>query len=209
MSRRHALFLASVTLALLPATSAFGQRTSFAGPDVHPRLAGQAVVGRPVAPDLALRDQDEKLVQLSSQRGRLVLLAFLYTHCRDVCPLIAGNLNDALRQLGSARNSVRVLAVSVDPRNDTPQAVRRFIKTHRLLPQFRYLTGTRQWLEPVWQAYHLVINPTNPDTVAHSAFVLLIDQAGLERAVYTSHVRAADLVHDLRLLLNERTRAGN
>ena len=35
-----------------------------------------------------------------------------------------------------------MLAVSVDPKGDTPSAVRHFIAVHRLLPEFLYLTGT-------------------------------------------------------------------
>jgi protein SCO1 len=169
--------------------------------------AGSAHASPVRAPDFALRDQDGRLVRLSAERGRFVVLAFLYTHCRDVCPLVAEQLNEALRELGPARSSVRVLAVSVDPRGDTPDAVRRFVRLHRLLPQFRYLIGTRQWLEPVWRAYHLVVYPSGPDVVAHSSFELLVDRAGIERALYTSHVRAREVVRDLRALERGGTRS--
>src|SRR6266508_2960878 len=74
------------------------------------RFAG-AELGQPQrAPDLALHDQDGKLVRLSAQRGRFVLVTFLYTRCPDVCPLIAQNLNGALRELRSDGRSVRVFA---------------------------------------------------------------------------------------------------
>ena len=42
-----------------------------------------------------------KIVRLSGQRGRVVLLTFLYTRCPDVCPLLAANLNAVLRSLGA------------------------------------------------------------------------------------------------------------
>ncbi len=57
---------------------------------------------------------------MGDQRGKLVLLTFLYTNCPDVCPLITQNLNEALQMLGAKRDDVRVLAVSVDPEGDTP-----------------------------------------------------------------------------------------
>ena len=47
--------------------------------------------------DFALADQTGQIVRLSEQRGKYVILTFLYTHCPDVCPLIASNLNQALR----------------------------------------------------------------------------------------------------------------
>jgi len=45
---------------------------------------------------------------------------------------------------------VRVIAVSVDPRGDTFASVRRYAKEKNLLPQFRYLVGSKQDLAPVW-----------------------------------------------------------
>lgn len=150
--------------------------------------------------DFALRDQAGRLVRLSTFRGRYVILTFLYTHCPDVCPLIANQLDAALRRLGP---NVHVLAVSVDPRGDTRAAVRRFVRQHRLGPRFRYLTGTRAQLAPVWTAYHVAATPDGK-TVTHSAFELLIDPGGRGLLIWDARVKAADVVHDLREL--ERSR---
>src|SRR5438876_11150818 len=107
--------------------------TTYAGTPVSP-------VRR--APTIALHDAWGRPVSLAAQRGRYVLVTFLYVHCPDVCPLIAQNLNAALRRLGPKRDRVRVLAVSVDPAGDTPRAVKRYIAERGLLPQFRYLIGS-------------------------------------------------------------------
>jgi protein SCO1/2 len=159
---------------------------------------------RPViaAPDLALRDQDGRLVRLSKERGRLVLLTFLYTGCTDVCPLIASNLNRALRSLTPAqRERVRVLAVSVDPWGDTPAAVHRFIRERGLVKEFRYLTGTKEQLAPVWQAWNVLVEPKNSERRAHSAFVWLIDARGRTRVSFATTTPPRPVAHDLRALL--------
>ena len=102
-----------------------------------------AILTHPAAPpDIALRDQHGQMVRLSALRGKAVLLTFLYTHCPDVCPLTALNLNSALGLIGSQAKNVAVLAVSVDPQGDTPAAVRGFIRSHHLRAQFHYLTGS-------------------------------------------------------------------
>src|SRR5262245_25838496 len=80
------------------------------------------------AADFALTDEDGKVVRLSDQRGRLVLMSFLYTSCRDVCPLIATHLDSLVRSLGKQARSVRVLAVTVDPDGDTPAVARAYVK---------------------------------------------------------------------------------
>ena len=149
-----------------------------------------------------LRDQSGAVLRLSDLRGKIVLLTFLYTSCPDVCPLIATQLNQALRALPSRqRAQVRVVAVSVDPVHDTRAAVRRFVATHRLLPQFRYLTGTAAELEPIWQNYNLLVESKNVERVAHSAFVLLLDRRGKPRLYYSSRVTSNVVLRDLRRLV--------
>ena len=152
--------------------------------------------------DFDLRDQEGKTVTLSGARGRAVLVTFLYTNCPDVCPLIAQELNAALGELGPDADRVRVLAVSVDPHGDNPLAVRRFVRTHRLRPQFRYLTGSETELRPVWTAYHLAVaSGSSPELVTHSAYTLLVDPEGRGRAMYDAQVKADDVAHDVRLVL--------
>ena len=170
-------------------------------------VAGRAVAGgTPVvrgttAQDFALRDQHGHVIRLSQQRGRIVLLTFLYTRCPDVCPLVATTLNTVLRSLSrKERAGVRVIAVSVDPAHDTPRAVRAFARSHTLLPQFHYLVGSRSDLVPIWQAYNLLIAVQSVERVSHSAYVLLIDRSGRPRIYYRSTVGAAAVLHDLRRL---------
>jgi protein SCO1/2 len=152
------------------------------------------------APAIALRDQNGRLVRLSDQRGKIVFVTFLYTHCPDVCPLIASNLNVVLHRLGPARSGARVLVVSVDPKGDTPTSVRRFIHAHALLPQFHYLTGTRAELAPVWRRYHIAASGGPENTVNHSAYTLLVDRQGIERVLYDAQIQPAAVLHDLKLL---------
>jgi protein SCO1/2 len=164
-------------------------------------FAGVALQPPRVAQPIALHDADGRPVTLAAQRGRFVLVTFIYTHCLDVCPLIASNLNAALRTIGPERRNVRVLAVSVDPVGDTPAAVRAYAKRMHLLPQFRYLIGTRPQLRRVWTAWHVLAVLRKADVVDHVAYTALIDRTGKERVLYDSRVHAQQVVHDLRRLM--------
>jgi protein SCO1 len=154
------------------------------------------------APNFTLHDQHGQAVTLSAMRGKFVLLTFLYVHCTNVCPVIAEQLNEALLQLPRAsRAQVRVLAVSVDPKGDTPSAVAHFIAVHRLLPQFLYLTGTAHSLLPVWNDYH-VASVQGPQglVVGHSALVLLLNRDLKPAVIYDSTVTPEQVLHDLHVL---------
>jgi protein SCO1/2 len=164
------------------------------------RFDGMSAAGL-IAPNFTLHDQHGQAVQLKDERGKFVVITFLYVHCTNVCPVIAEQLNQALRELGPARSQVRVLAVSVDPKGDTPQAVAHFIAVHRLLPQFLYLTGTAKQLEPIWQAYHIASTQTSGGlVVGHTAIEILLNRDGQPQTVYDSTVTPQQVVHDLHVL---------
>ena len=180
-------------------------RQRHVAPKQHAALVGQAADPSVAVPDFALHDQDGNLVRLRAQHGRVVVLTFLYTSCVDVCPLLAANLERALRTLPAHdRAQVRVLAVSVDPKGDTPAAVRRFVRVHRLGPQFRYLTGPHARLARVWQDWNVLVAPTAGERVGHSAFVWILDRRGRTRVSLPSETAPAPVARDLRALLSER-----
>ncbi len=166
-----------------------------------PRFDGPTINNPHAPPDFALRDQQQRLVRLSALRGKVVLLTFLFTHCKDVCPLTAERLNSSLYLIGAKRSQVRILAVSVDPKGDTPRSVALFIHTHRLLPQFRYLTGSRAALDTIWHAYGVQSTVRAGAGIDHTLYTLLLDRNGRGRVLYDSTARSASVAHDLRLLL--------
>jgi protein SCO1/2 len=167
----------------------------------HPEGHRGTKVAAYTAPAFALRDQEGRTVSLAAHRGSVVLVTFLYTSCPDVCPLLASNLNTALRLLpGETRMRTVVLAISVDPEHDTPTAVRRFIREHSLTPQFRYLSASRAELKPVWQAYNVLATPRSDEAIDHSAYVAVVDRAGRVRAYLDSTSSPSAIAQEVRLL---------
>jgi protein SCO1/2 len=166
-----------------------------------------ADLGGAAAPDFHLTDQTGQSVSLANLSGKVVVLTFLYTHCPDECPLTAEKLHVASEQLGDSMKDVAYLAVSVDPIGDTPEAVRNFVHLHRLDGQLQYLSGTRDQLAPVWTAYYIAAQDspatTASGTILHSTRVIVIDKTGHQRVNFDSDFDPADLVADVRVLVNE------
>jgi protein SCO1 len=145
--------------------------------------------------DFALRDQDGRRVRLADFRGRPVILTFMYSTCRDTCPLTAQQIKIAMDDLG---HDVPVLAVSVDPANDTPLNAKRFLVKQGLLGRMRFLLGDRAQLAPIWKAYGIQPQGKRFD---HSAYVLLIDAQGRRQVSWpVQQLRPEGLAHDLRLI---------
>ena len=198
--RRLALLVA---LALLASACGSGGANDEPAQSADSAFEGIEVSEPAPAPEIALRDQDGKRVLLSQERGKVVLVTFLYTRCPDVCPIIAESLNRVLVALGDERSSVRVLAVSVDPTGDTPERVRSYAAIHRLRPEFHYLIGSRRELEPVWRDYDVQAFAADPENelVEHTAQTLLVDPDGMVQLVYPANATADAVLQDVRLFL--------
>jgi protein SCO1/2 len=148
--------------------------------------------------EFRMRDQDGKLATLGEYRGRPVVVTFLYTTCQDTCPLTAQQIRGALDDLG---HDVPVLAVAVDPANDTPASARRFLSEQRVMGRIRWLLGPDDQLRRQWRAYG--IQPQS-DKLEHSAYVILLDGTGRQRIGFPAGQVTPDaLAHDLKMLERE------
>lgn len=137
-----------------------------------PGLAGRA------APPIRLADARGGTFDSRSLAGKPYLVTFLYANCPDVCPLIGAQLRDTLARLGSDAQHTAVVAVSVDPRGDTPEAVQTWLRREREPAQFHYVIGSEQQLRPVWNAWYAAPQiPGDPES-AHTAIVWLVDARG-------------------------------
>lgn len=156
---------------------------------------------RAATPPLALRDSTGHLVRLSQFRGKAVLLTFIYDHCPDTCPLIVANLHNALMRLGANASKLQIIAVSVDPKGDTPATVKAFLKAHEMTGRMEYLIGTFGELAPVWRAYGVQVQGS-PATreVGHSAFLYGMTGHGAVLVLYPPTFDPSWIVHDAPLL---------
>lgn len=155
------------------------------------------------APDFTLVDQSGQQVSLKQFRGRPVVLAFMYTHCTDICPLNAEKMHGAATSLGeTAAGKVAWLAVSVDPQSDTPDTAAKFAADHGLTGKLRFLLGDEDKLVPVWRAYHLIDSnaPAPKDPTIHYGGVYVIDTEGRERVLMSDNFAPDQLANNLRLL---------
>ena len=159
--------------------------------------------GIPPAQFGGMRDEHGKAVRLADMRGRPVVVTFLYTTCKDTCPLTVDQIRFALDELG---HDVPVVAVSVDPANDTPAAAKRFSLRRRMTGRMRWVLGDEARLRRLWTAYG--VQPQT-DREEHSASTVLLDARGRQRVGFaTSVLTPQALAHDIALLEREEPAPG-
>lgn len=181
----------------------------------EPALIGTYLDRQP-APDFTLTDHRGQTVRLGDFRGKAVALAFIYTSCPDVCPLIAENFRVAYELLpAEARGNVALLAITLDPARDTQQALQEFTALHRLAdnPSWFALRGDPETLQRVWQAYGVYpgTSPATPSAFGtptvgggegHTDAIYIIDPEGRERVFMRSGATPQEIAANLTALLD-------
>jgi protein SCO1 len=163
----------------------------------------------PPAPAIELTRGNGDSFRLSEMRGDLVLLFFGYTSCPDVCPTTMAELKQALETLDeNEANQVRVLFVTVDPERDTPERVQEYVDHFN--PNFIGLSGAEPQLVGIWNAYGVFREIVKGNSAAgylinHTARITVIDRDGNLRLSYALDTPVDSIVHDLKLLLKEKS----
>lgn len=197
-----ALVMIAGVLALLTIGGSSGAQGKGAGAPPG-SLAGQILTPLQAAPPLALRNYLGEPVNIASYGGKAVLVTFLYTNCPDVCPLIASDLRVAQNLLGAkSASKAQIIAVSVDPRGDTPKAVAAFLARHEMTGRMQYLIGSAHELAPVWKAWGVGSerDAKQPQFVNHTGLVFGVSGSGKRTTVYASSFQPSEIAHDVPLL---------
>ncbi len=157
------------------------------------------------APDFALRGSDGTELQLRRYRGKVVLLAFGYTSCTEVCPITLGVLAQARKKLAAAADELQVIYITVDPERDDAPRMRQYLTAFD--PSFVGGTGTPPQLAAVRTDYGISVTNKIPIpggyALGHSSYVYLIDRGGSLRALMPYGHSADDFAHDVRILLKQ------
>lgn len=74
--------------------------------------------------------------------GRPVLLNFIYTTCTAICPVLSQTFSSFQKKLGPEAEKVRMISVSVDPDQDTPERLAEYAKRYQAGPQWTHYTGS-------------------------------------------------------------------
>jgi protein SCO1/2 len=151
------------------------------------------------APSFTLTDQDRRRVSMRQYRGKVVVVTFLYSHCKTECPVQAQQIKGALDDLG---HDVPALAVSVDPPGDKPASVKHFNSKMGMTGRLRWVLGSEGQLSRLWKGFAII--PQSPQQ-EHMARIVLVDRRGLQRIGFpASQTTPERLSHDIRALEAER-----
>ena len=147
-------------------------------------------------PDFTLTERTGRTLTLSDLRGKIWLADFIYTACKDTCPLESASM--AQLQSDLASESFRLVSFSVDPERDTPAVLARYADLFHADPaRWFFLTGKKTDVyRLVQEGFHLSAIPIDEPPhvegeVFHDAHFILVDGSAQIRGYYESNDPAA------------------
>ena len=158
-------------------------------------------------PEFALLDQDEQPFTRDSMEGQIWVSAFVFTHCRSTCPRLTAHMKGLQTRVSDVPN-VNLVSVSVDPRNDTPEVIKAYMKKNDLdESNWRFVTGEEEVIRRVVvEGFKVPIGDEDSraagsDDIMHSNSFVLVDPHTQVRGYYRANNDGiADLERDLRAL---------
>jgi cytochrome oxidase Cu insertion factor (SCO1/SenC/PrrC family) len=159
--------------------------------------------GAQPAPDFTLRDVGGSPISLSRERGRVVLLTFLDSACKQTCPVEGGELSQTLRRFDRSI-PLTLMVVSVQPGADTEASVRSVVaRWGGWQADWHWLVGSGDGgLQRVWAEYGISVD-LQRGTVQHGSDLLLIDGQGYERAGFAAPFLVPPVAGSIRDLVRE------
>ncbi|GIK54408.1 MAG: SCO family protein [Chloroflexi bacterium] len=183
-------------------------------------FVGIFIVLRPVvvlpritlAPGFRLTDQTGAQLSNEDLRGSITLYTFTHTGCQDNCPqtsAVMAQVQARLDELNTGDIPVRLVTISIDPENDTPEQLAAYAAQLGADPAvWQFVTGSPVQIKSVVGGGFSVYYNTREDGIRFDPAFMLVDGAGLWRAEYRTAVPDVDIIlRDINLLAEEAQHA--
>jgi protein SCO1/2 len=114
--------------------------------------------------------------------NKVWVTAFFFTTCSGICPIMTKNLK-SLHDMYSASPDVEFVSISVNPEQDTPEALAAYAQKYAAdTGRWHFLTGAREDITRIATRNFKVGSVDEP--VFHSAYFILVDRGGRIRGYY-------------------------
>jgi protein SCO1/2 len=166
----------------------------------HHDMSGMMMVSTAsyTVPDVQLLRENGRSVSLRQEMddGRPVVLNFIFTTCTSICPLMSQTFSQFASKLGSDRQKVHLMSISIDPEEDTPQRLTEYAKKFHAGPEWQHYTGTLAASVEAQKAFDVY----RGEKMSHTAVTLLRAAPGQPWQRIDGFATADDLIKTYREL---------
>jgi protein SCO1/2 len=161
-------------------------------------------------------NQDSVIVKFPEIiNGKITLLAMIYTHCPDICPMTTHNMQLVYDKLSDEqKDKIRFVVITFDPERDSPTVLRNYASVRGYdLTKWIFLSGNSDDTKEVMLKFGIKAVKTDSSFdasgnlsyyITHTDRLTLIDQKGFIRKNYRGSVINVDeVISDVNYLLKK------
>lgn len=209
---KHLVFLCIILSSVLFACKQEAQKPLL--PYYGPSEAGPDGEGDTIyfsVPSFSFVNQEGNIVNDKTYEGKIYVTDFFFVRCKSICPKMSSQLQRVQEHFKND-NEVMILSHTVDPENDSIEALARYAEELKADPKkWNFVTGGKKELyDMARNGYYLGVEEGDggPDDFIHSDRMILVDTEKHIRGIYdgTSTADVDRLVHDIGLLKEEMGR---
>ncbi len=168
------------------------------------RGAARTLLASAIGGPFRLVDQNGRAVTNTELEGKWLLVYFGYTHCPDACPTTLNNIAVALHDLGTKRDEVRPVFITIDPARDTPGVMKDYVTAFDA--PILALTGTAAQVARAANDYRVYYakhpEPGGDYSMDHSSIVYVMDPKGRFTASFNGEDPPEQMAERLQKLLS-------
>jgi len=129
--------------------------------------------------DMTLENQNAQKIQWGSLRGKVQVMAMVFTHCGATCPRITQDIK-AVENLvpSSDKNSVGYTLISFDVKRDTAASLMAFYNEMGLDPNWQLLHGSEENVQTIANLFDVKFKQMADGSFSHESAILVIDRNG-------------------------------
>jgi len=161
-------------------------------------------------PNYSLINQENKKIQLTSFRGRILVFTFMYTRCPipDFCPRMSAfsrEVYDSLKDI-NINKDWHLLSISFDPDFDTPEILKNYSKAFSSdLKKWSFVTGNTSVIDEMISRFGIIVRRPKASITDwdHNLRTVIVDPNGVIQTIYIGNSWTPEtLVQDLKRMAN-------
>lgn len=151
-------------------------------------------------------NQEDKEFGTKDLTNKVWIANFIFTNCETVCPPITAHMAKLQRMMKKENVPVEFVSFSIDPENDTPEALKSFAQQFTEdFSNWTFLTGySQETIEKQAKTqFHELVQKTDASTqVTHGTHLFLVNKEGKIMKSYSgfANVPYKEIVQDAKTL---------
>lgn len=142
---------------------------------------GRVIEFEETAPQIKLTNQDGKIVTNEDLKGKVVLFNFIYTSCKESCPIMTHKFMDIEKAMkDEIKKGLTLISITMDPEHDTPEVLKKHATSINADPaHWSFLTGEKTEVDKVLKGFRFFYQKNEDGSFGHSNAIVMLDRRGV------------------------------